>query len=236
MTLRGASGPTPGAEISSSNAGSSAGKPGNIAITVGNFSAAPPTGDFTMEAGSQVLADGTGSGGAIVINVARSADVDGLVRSRSLLTGVGINQPPGGGPITINAGCTLLVSDTGTVSSQGRDPGADLVHLQACNVIIDGLVQSTGPGHAIPTNPPNHCDNNAGAGGGLRPDKPANSTACVEVWAGDSLTISSVLPHTGEVNADIGFSGGTERHSWIDLFARGNVQIVGATLAPYAVH
>src|SRR6185295_6815375 len=93
----------------------------------------------------------------------------------------------------------------------------------------DGLVQSTGAAHAIPTNPPNHCDNNGGLGGGLRPDKPSNSTACVEIWAGDSLTINSLAPHNGQVNADIGSSGGSNGHSWIDVFARGNIQILGDT-------
>ena len=67
------------AQVSSAIYEMGAGKPGDIAITVGNFAATPPTGDFTMEPGSQVLSNGTGSAGAIVINVARAVDVDGLV-------------------------------------------------------------------------------------------------------------------------------------------------------------
>ena len=68
------------------------------------------------------------------------------------------NQPPGGGTITIVAGCALTVSDTGLVSSRGRDPGADLVHLEGCAVKIFGVVESTvtaGGGHVLPVNPPN---------------------------------------------------------------------------------
>jgi hypothetical protein len=210
-----------GSKISASASGGGHG--GNITITVGDFSATPPTGDFTMQTGSQILANSaTGSAGAIVINVAHFADVDGLVQSKSGLTGIGAGQPPGGGPITINAGCNLTVSDTGVVSSEGRDPGADLVHLQACVVEIDGLVQSFGPGHAVPTSPINHCDH------GNRPDKPTNSTGCVEIWAGDSLTLDSVT-HNGQINADIGLNGQVGGRGWIDMFARGPVLILGDT-------
>ena len=113
MTMHGTSGLIPGAEISSSRtSGTGGAAAGDIRITVGNLSTTPPTGDFTMETGSQILANSTGSAGAIVINVALAADVDGLVQSRGEISGVGANQPPGGGPITINAGCSLLVSDT----------------------------------------------------------------------------------------------------------------------------
>jgi parallel beta-helix repeat protein len=213
-----------GSKISASASGGGHG--GNITITVGDFSATPPTGDFTMQGGqpgSQILVNSaTGSAGAIVINVAHIADVDGLVQSKSGLTGTGANQAPGGGPITINAGCNLTVSDTGVVSSEGRDPGADLVHLQACVVEIDGLVQSFGPGHAVPVNPINHCDH------ANRPDKPANSTGCVEIWAGDSLTLDSVT-HNGQINADIGLGGQVGGRGWIDMFARGPVLILGDT-------
>src|SRR5262249_27757193 len=133
LTLRGNG--SSGANISASNNGS--GDAGSVTITVGAFTG-PPTGDFTMEPGSSLQVNSGASAGAIVINVAHIADVDGLVESRSSLTGVGASQPPGGGPITINAGCSLLVSDAGVVSSAGLDPGADLVHLQSCNVTIDG--------------------------------------------------------------------------------------------------
>jgi hypothetical protein len=210
-----------GSKISASASGG--GNGGNITITVGDFLATPPTGDFTMQNGSQILVNSaTGTAGSIVINVAHFADVDGLVQSKSGLTGTGANQAPGGGPITINAGCNLTVSDTGVVSSEGRDPGADLVHLQACVVEIDGLVQSFGPGHAVPVNPINHCDH------ANRPDKPTNSTGCVEIWAGDSLTLDSVT-HNGQINADIGLGGQVGGRGWIDMFARGPVLILGDT-------
>ena len=56
------------------------------------------------------------------------------------------------------------------------------------------------------------------------------------MWAGDSLTIDSTSPHTGEVNADTGGKGGASGTSWIDLFARGPITITGDTVVPYAVH
>jgi hypothetical protein len=174
------------------------------------------------------------SGGAIELNAGGSANIDGTVESVGARTGTGANQGPGGGPITIHAVCELTVSDTGLVSSRGKDPGADLVHLDACTVFVYGKVESTGPGHAVPNNPPNHCDNNAGAGGGLRPDKPANSTACVEIW-GNTITIDSTGTHHGEVNADIGQSGDATGRSWIDIYATTKVTITDGTGNNYLV-
>ena len=132
-------------------------------ITVGNFPNTPPEGLFTMEPGSAVLANSlVGSGGAIEILAGLKMDVDGLVRSFGGVDGDGgANQPPGGGPITLKAGCQLVITPDGVVSSEGRNPGADLVHLEGCEVEINGLVQSIAPGnggHAIPANPPNHCN------------------------------------------------------------------------------
>jgi hypothetical protein len=224
VTLR-AAGVDPGALISASKNGVSAGTgvAGNITITLGNSG-------FTMEPGSRILANSTARAGAIVIDGARAANVEGLVQSRSTATGTGAVQAPGGGPITINAGCSLSVGDAGVVSSQGNDPGADLVHLQACNVAIDGLVQSAGPGFAIPNSPANHC------GSPTRPDKPSNSTACVEIWGGDSVTIDATPTHSGQVSADIGSSGGATGHGWIDVFARGSISLTGNSAAPFAVH
>lgn len=188
-------------------------------------------GDVTIQAGAKVTANARCPAGAIVLKGVK-VTVDGLVESASRQTGAG--GRPGGGPITIDAACDLTV--TGTVSSHGRDPGADLVHLEGgCKVEIFGLVESFGFGHGVPTNPPNHCDNNAGLGGGARPDKPANSTACVEVWAGDLLVIDSRPPLNGEVRAETG-NGGTDGTSWIDLFARGPISILGDTTDPFAVH
>ena len=106
--------------------------------------------------------------------------------------------------------------------ARGNDAGADLIHLEGgCHVVINGLVESTGGGHGIPNNPPNHCY--GPVGNPSRPDKPQNSTACIEVWAGDSLVIGA----TGEVNADLGLIGSNQGISWIDLFARGDIAING---------
>ncbi|MCE9643624.1 right-handed parallel beta-helix repeat-containing protein [Candidatus Parcubacteria bacterium] len=179
-----------------------------------------------------------GSGGAIDIKTqVGDIDIDGFVLSQSHLSGTGAVQAPGGGTIFITAGVKdnlgshLTISDTGVVSSKGKDPGADLVHLQGCGVTIFGLVESTGAGHAIPNNPPNHLD------GTFRPDKPANSTGGVEVWAGHSITIDSTGSHNGEINADIGITGGTQGIGWIDLFSRdGAIKIIGDVTGPFAVH
>ena len=130
-----------------------------ITINVGNYpNNTTPSGSFTMERCSVVsVSTGGSSAGTVVITAGHDTDIDGLVLSESTLSGTGAHQAPGGGPITVQTGCKLIVSSTGVVSSKGHDPGADLVHLEGCDVIIDGLVQSTGPGHVVPNNPANHC-------------------------------------------------------------------------------
>jgi hypothetical protein len=208
--------------------------------------------------GEQCIADGNGYYYTPTIRTGCTIDIDGKVLSQSGNTGTGAKQAPGGGPITINAGCNLIVSNTGIVSSRGKDPGADLVHLQGgCNVNVCGLVESTGTGHAVPNSPTNHCyyqqagfptpPNPLNPGddpADPRLDKPKNSTACVEVWTSGDLVIDSVQftewtesqGCNGEINADTGGPGGSSGTSWIDLFALGDITIYGDSVAPYAVH
>lgn len=224
FSLRGTSAPTPGAIISSRKIAGTGGTgvAGNITINVAGYIIAEPE--------SKILADSTmSSAGAITITGGKDATLDGLIQSDSGLSGTGANQGPGGGPITIDVTCLLLVSNNGIIRSRGKDPGADLVHLSGCDVTIYGLVESTGPGHAIPNNPPNHLNSI------YRPDKPSNSTAGVEIWATEELLIDA-LNHNGQVNADIAMSGGTEGIAWIDLFAYKHINIIGKTAGNFAVH
>jgi SdrD B-like domain/Right handed beta helix region len=200
---------------------------GDIRITVGNVTVNPddltitcattPLGDILVENGAQILANGTGEAGAIKMFAGKNATINGLVSSEGT-TGSGR-----GGPITIDACCDLVIGDTGKVISKGTDPGADLVHLQACVIQIFGLVASTGPGHGSPFD--NLCNVD-------RPGKPANSSACVEIWAGTTLLIDSTNGHKGEVNADIGQAGGTQGSSWIDALANGAIIIRGNATVP----
>ncbi len=195
--------------ISSSKGGGAGdtGVAGNITIHA--------IGDVDLAAGSSIIADGRGPAGAIDIS-GHNVNAAGLISS-------GLDRFPftttsKGGPISITAGCTLTIP--GKVSSKGRDPGADLVSLQGCNVTISGLVESTGVGHALDTN--TLCDD-----GG----KPVDSTACVRVLAGGTLTI------TGEVSADLGLDGGDNQGlNWIDLFANGDILITGDGALPFTVH
>jgi hypothetical protein len=216
-----------GAVISSSKTAGAGdtGVAGDIRITVGNVTvneandtitcATTPAGDILVENGAQILANGTGEAGAIKMFAGKNATINGLVSSQGLETAKGR-----GGPITIDACCDLVIGDTGIVISKGRDPGADLVHLQACVIEIFGLVASTGAGHEDFTG--NLCNVN-------RPGKPANSSACIEIWAGTTLLIDSTGAHNGEVNADTATAGGTQGGSWIDLLANGAITIRGIT-------
>jgi hypothetical protein len=228
--------------------GCGSGKGGTINLTANGSEAKIITEDGSVISASGLSASrtlanpnpalGTCSAGAINISAENKGDIDidGDVLAESGRPGDGPTQQPGGGPIFIQAACDLTITDTGKVSSLGQDPGADLVHLKGgCDVLIIGLVQSTGVGHVTPKNPPNSCNNFTPINGSpprrnpaTRPDKPSNSTACVEVWAGDSLTIiRDTSGNNGEINADTGHSpGGSSGTSWIDLFARGEIQIL----------
>src|SRR5262249_45750657 len=133
----------------------------------------------------------------------------------------------GGGPITLKSGCKLLITPDGKVSSEGKDPGADLVHLEGCEVVINGLVESIGIGHAMPVNPPNHCNADSVA----HPSPPAY-TACVEIF-GSTVTINSILPNKGEVRAD-GIR--SPFRAWIDIVAQDDVVINNDFAGNYSVH
>ena len=234
MILHGTNLPTPGALISArkiSGAGDT-GNGGDIYIQVGNVvvvqsvgtSGEPvftatcaernPTGDILLEQGAQILADGPGEAGAIRIFAGHDATIRGTVSSR------GFSTLGRGGPITIDACCNLLIDDTGIVSSRGQDPGADLVHLEGCCVFVNGLVESTGPGHQLVTSPDKNLCNAP-----VRPGHLANSSGCVEVWSGTKIIIDSTGTHRGEINADTAQAGGTAGRGWIDLFANGDITI-----------
>lgn len=229
-----------GAYISSNNLGctGSGGMGGVIVLTADSeFPAGDLEGDVTIEPGARITSNAARCPAGPIEIHGVNIDNAGTIESASTLSSSGlITQAPGGGPISLNATCSLTVNNTGKVSSSGRSPGGDLVHLEGgCNVKIFGLVESTGPGNVVPNAPPNHCGNNAGKGGGGRPDKPANTTACIEVWAGNSLLIDSKAPHNGQVNADTAQAAGFQR-SWVDLFSRGSITITGDSTIPYAVH
>lgn len=70
--------------------------------------------------------------------------MDGTIQSRGLTTA------GRGGPIAIAAAGALIEGATGTISSRGGGPGADLVHLEGNTIEVDGLVESTGPGQQAP--------------------------------------------------------------------------------------
>ena len=213
------------ADVLGCSPSSNTGGPVNITATAG---------DIDLAAGSSIHSNSC-SAGAINITATPPSKVtiDGTVESIGSRTGDGTagKQAPGGGPIFIKAGCVLTIGDNGIVRSQGKDPGADLVHLEGCSVSVFGLVESTGAGHAVPTTPPNSCSDVAPLNGTVRRNpttrtgKPTTSTGCVEIWAGTTVLISSTDSHNGEVNADIGITGGSTGRGWIDILARGNVNI-----------
>ncbi len=201
---------------------------GNVTVDTETFLATcdeEPKGDILLEKGSQILADANGEAGAIRMFAGHDITIRGTVSSRGFTT---LGR---GGPITIDACCNILIDDDGKVSSRGQDPGADLVHIEGCCVKIFGLVESTGPGHTVPsgTLTDTHRPDNLCAGSTVRPGKPLNSTACVEVWSGTDLEINSTGLHRGQINADTDFGGGTNGIGWIDLLANHDIKILDGT-------
>ena len=218
------SGGSPGAVVQSNHAltsscvNISAGVPsrgGNlsfIADSDNNFA-----GNFDQGGGSLIASISACGGGELIV-AGKDINIDGEARTEGFTT---IGR---GGPITVNAKCNLNVSTTGEIISLGRDPGADLVHLQGgCDVKVLGLVASTGAGHTRPFK--NRCDSN-NPGAAIRPGKPTNSAACVEIWSGGPLLIDSATAN-GEVNADVGQTGGPEGKGWIEIFAVKDITIKG---------
>ena len=234
FTMEGPDGGNPGALISSRQLGGGNGQGGDILIIVGGVtvvddptSADPtapgigvcgtPDGDALIEAGATITSDSIGPAGDIALYTGRNITVHGTVRAQ------GTSGAGHGGAITLDACCDLLVGDTGLVSSVGRDPGPDRVHLEACVVTIYGLVQSTGPAHENPA-PLCNAPNRPGKPVPVVPGGFTGYTACVEIWSGTTILIDSTGTHSGEINADVGFSGGPSGRGWIDILA--NLDVV----------
>jgi hypothetical protein len=217
ITLTGGCAAGAGPIISSAKGGGAGdtGDAGNIVI-----SATDPGSDILIGSGALVTADGKGDAGDITITAPGTITVDGTVSSG--FDRFGATTVSVGGVITIDAGCTLTV--TGKVSSKGQDQGANLVHLEGCDVFIKGLVESTAVGHAIAAG--NLCNNSG------HPEDGSYST-CVEIWAGGTLTIDSVNG-SGEVSAD--HFGNSNLAGWVDLYAREDIQILNTNSGAFAVH
>jgi hypothetical protein len=218
------------------------GRAGNVTLTAdadGDL-----VGNVLVANGASVTSNAKCTGGEIII-AGVQIDIKGLVESTGRRSGSGAQSvPAGGGPISLNADCTLLIDDTGKVSSRGRDTGADRVHLQGgCQVKVYGLVESTAIGHH--PGPANLCTPPS------RPDKPSNTKACVEIWAGENTlngepsVVIDGLTHNGQINADLAVNpdtgnpaGGFLGIQWVDIFSPGDILILGPTdtSRPFAIH
>src|SRR6185295_839176 len=100
-----------GSEISGdTTAGCSPVKKGApITIQVDDGSASPASA-INLKPGSKIHSNSCSGGDIVITALKGSIDSNGTVESVGSLSGVGANQPPGGGTITIKAFCTLLVS------------------------------------------------------------------------------------------------------------------------------
>ena len=248
----GPAGANPGALISAQKLAGGTADGGIVTITVGSL--ATITGSFYMEGGSTAYGLETGAkiitdsttrkSGSINITPGKTFFAEpGSVIQSGFGTGTSTQI---GGKIFVISGCGLTAE--GRITSKGPDPGADLIHLESCDVLIRGLVESTGKGHT--TDAANSCDNvdDGLVGEVFRAGKPAFTTGCIEVW-GKLVTINSFNDGwAGELNADVG-NGGAGGTSWIDIFALSKLTVIdgagnarvsdngGATyLSTYAVH
>ena len=243
MTMCGPAGAQPGcggpsandgAEISAQNRDTNAYTPISVTITVGDQSKG--TGNFYMEGGNTTYGAETGALIDTTVSAGHAGNID-VTAGKSYFTEPGAVIQAGGHDHTATAqgGKIFLVSDCGLtsegrVTSKGPDFGADLVHLESCEVIIRGLVESTGKGHNAAA--ANSCDNiNDGLPGEVLRNHPAVATGCIEVW-GNFITIDSTVNANvhwaGELNADIG-DGGPQGASWIDIFANSKLTVIDGT-------
>jgi hypothetical protein len=190
-------------------------------------------GSVLLNAGRNlVLADGSlvsaGGGGCAAGEIALLApegtvEIAGTVSSESAQDDP---RKPAGGPITVMAGCKVIVLETAVVSSRGGSAPADLVHLSGgCDVVVLGLVESSGSGSL-----------DAGNGRKYRHVRPAHDTRGVEVWAGHDLTIDRNGGANGQVAADNGSLEKGSDAQWIELIAGGDLTINGRGQGPFAVH
>jgi parallel beta-helix repeat protein len=252
MTMCGAAGAQAGCGAASGNPGAlissqkiagagDTGVGGDITVTVGN--AVKASGAFYMEGGTKgygtetgarIISDGTGPAGDITINAYDTyfTEPGAVVEAGGPFLGQSaVGQ---GGKIFLVSSCGLTTQ--GRVTSKGPDPGADLIHIESCNVLIQGLVESTGKGHTVDAHPDainrapfNSCDNFADGLNNevVHVDKPSNATGCIEVW-GKIITIDSTNGWAGELNADIG-NGGAAGMGWIDLYAYSKLTVTDGT-------
>lgn len=186
-------------------------------------------GNVTTFTGSDIIVDSTKCQAGVVTITALplgKIDIDGIIHAISGASGTGAVFP-GGGRITVIAGCDLTVSDTGDLTSEGNDPGADLVHVEGCTVTINGIVQSIANNAGHTTNTVNACNSDplAHPTDWLPIATDHIYTACVEVWSGTTITIeNNGAGKNGLVSAD------GVRHpnrGWVDVFANGDIKIIG---------
>jgi hypothetical protein len=201
-----------GAVISASNIGGSTAPAGSITIQVNQA----PVGEFLMGGssggfdGAKLLANTDhGLAGQIRVNAGQKI----VVESGALVDSTaGSGDSSHGGPIFLISGCLTLIQ--GTVRSVGPDPGADLVHLEGCEVHVDGgQVYSQAHAH---TGASGQCAQNG---------HNAVSAVCVEIWA-RHVTIDN----GGQVWADFNDSGGINGTGWVDIYAQQDINIAGPAI------
>ena len=163
------------------------------------------TGDVLIGAGATIISNSAASrAGDIAVYAGKDITVNGTVEARGFTTG------GHGGAITLDACCTLLIGDTGFVTAgagSGAGPGTR-GRLHGDDLWSRPVLRASPSGPRPLCVPPE------------RPGKETNSTACVEIWSGTTLTIDSTGTHFGQVNADTATSGGITGLGWIDLLAR----------------
>ena len=124
-----------GSRIDGNVSGCNTGRPITL-LSSGNITTNGQSGNI---AAATIRSDSC-SGGDIVLYAKGIITIGGLIESVGTITGTGASQTPGGGPITIDAGGSLTIADTGKVSSSGLNPAADLVRLGAAGAVsIFGL-------------------------------------------------------------------------------------------------
>jgi len=199
----------------------------------GNIILGSSGGNVTLATGTRISSSGQCSAGAISIAGERNVTIDGLVEA------AGSAVTARGGPVWLAAGCKMTINTSSRVTSTGRDPGADRVHIESgCDAEIFGFVESVGGSAPDMTNP-NLC------AGTARPGKPQYTTGCVEVWSAGKVTVDNRPPKNGRLVAEkpsgsTGICGTLPPtvaqpdpycSTWVDIYALDDIAIFGRPTA-----
>jgi hypothetical protein len=221
LVVNGTAGSTPGAIVSTAALVTSVAGAGNVTANV--------SGATTVGAGATIDASSySGTAGKITVNGAGPVGIDGNLYSGPsrtpsglmggyLFGGGGLQK---GGEIVVKsttfAEPAVLIGGTAAIITQGETLGTGPITIDGCGIEVKGLIASTSRG---------------------------NVSSRVSIRSGKNLTVDSrdlgvagaTLGRKGSIRANSMLTGSAE-HRGVDLFAGGNITILGPAAGSSSVY